>query len=200
MSKTRSSSQDRANETGDLARRVGGLVRRMAVGVTSRTFWQVIGHILPFDPNKKRETHDAEVFQGVGIVARPPDGSKTETIVVFPGGASQPVIVGSRDLKTARAAVGELAADETAIYTSAAIVIIKANGTVEIRTSGGAAVPLATKADLEKLETAIAGAVPLAGDGGATLKAQILTGTPTSLHGVSGAAPWPVGTTVLKAE
>lgn len=184
---TRSSSADKAAATGDLARRAAGMIRRMAVGVTSRTFWQVLGHQLL---DGLRETRSAEVFQGVGIVARPPNGSSTETIVVFPaGGAAQPVIVGARDVATARAAVGELAPDETAIYTSAAVIVIKAGGTVEIRTPGGTAVPLATKADLEALRSAIVGAATVAGDGGAAFKTALLA-----------AWPGPVGTTVLKAE
>lgn len=190
--KTRSSSQERADQTGDLARRVAGIVRRMAVGVTSGTFWQVLGHELL---DRTTETRDAEVFGGVGIVARPPSGTRAEAIVVFPGGASQPMIVGARDLDTARSAVGELAEDETAIYTGKLVIKLRSDETVTICKVGGTPVELATKADLDKLMTAISTAIAAMGGAG---PAPELAALRTALQALL--PLWPVGTSVLKAE
>lgn len=193
MSRTSQTAREHAQEVSNFAREVAGMIRRMVVGVTSTTFWQVLGDELL---DGKIWTKDAEVFQGVGVVARPPEGASVETVVVFPaGGAAQPIVVGARDVATARAAVGELEPDETAIYTSAAIVVIKAGGTVEIRTPGGTAVPLATKDDLDKLMTAISTAITAMGGAG---PAPELAALRTALQALI--PLWPVGTTVLKAE
>lgn len=63
---------------------------------------------------------------------------------------------------------------------------------IEFTTGGqihaGGSAALATKADLDALKSAISGAAVLAGDGGATFKANIM----------SALATWPTGTTTLK--
>ncbi len=133
MSPTRSEGGDHADAIKLATREIAGLIRRMAITLTSSAIWQVAGHVLL---DGKRETRKAENFGGIGIYARPPTGGSPEAIVVFPGGAANAIIVGARDEKTRREvfkAAGDLAAGETAMFTPNAIVVLKADGTVEIR-------------------------------------------------------------------
>jgi phage gp45-like len=169
----------------ELVRHVAGMVRRMIVSLTSETKWQVLGHVLL---DKRRETHDAEPFTGIGFYSRPPTGAQAEAVLVFPGGAAVPVIVGLRDEDTRRKMAGDLKVDETQIHNSKSMVRILADGTVEIRSSGGAAVPLATKADLEELANFIR-----------TMTLPVAGGTAGPLA-VPGVVPTAAGTTKLKAE
>jgi hypothetical protein len=76
--------------------------------------------------------------------------------------------------------------------------ILIVSGEVVIHDGGADKIP--TMADLAKVESAIAGATVVAGDGGASLKATMAAGLPSSLHGEDGSGTWPVGTTVLKAK
>lgn len=130
---------DFAEAVSSVARDAMGRVRRMAVTLTNSAIWQVAGHVLL---DKTRETRKAEVFGGIGIYARPPaTGGTPEAIVVFPGGPEQAIIAATRDEATRRAVfklAGEIADGETAIYSvaTAAVIILKANGTVEIRAAG----------------------------------------------------------------
>lgn len=195
---TRSSSAEKHQNATDRA--TAGLVRRMVATVTRKVAsWQVKGHTLL---DGMPEVRDPESFQGVGFASRPREGASAETIVVFPGAsAEQPIIVAARELGAFKAAFPDgIEADSTAIYTSGAWIVIKANGSIEIRAkaggtvsigAGGIPAELATKADLAQLKAAIAGAAVVAGDGGAAFKVNI--GTALGLA-------WPHGTTVLKAE
>ena len=197
---TRKTADDFQEETSPQTRGDDGKIRRMPISLTQGVLWQITGHQMLDGTD---ETHDAPVFSGIGFASRPPDNGSPEAIVAFVGGPSNPVIIATRDeatRATAFAASGELQAGETAIFNAGAIVLIKADGTIEIRSVGGAAVALATKADVDKIGTAIAGATVIANDGGASLQATILAGLGTSLHGAAGTTPWPVGTTKLKAE
>lgn len=102
------------------------------------------------------ETDDVEVFQGVGHAARPA-GADAEAIAVAVNARDHHVIVATRDGDTLRAvidAVG-LEADETLVYTSRAVVKLLADGTVEIRSTGGTAKELAYKSDAEALNSRI---------------------------------------------
>lgn len=148
MSATRGGPSDHAAEISPKARDMLGRIRRMVVSVTARALWQVVGHKL-FDGTT--ETRDAEVFSGIGFYSRPPSSGKPEAIVVFPGGAGNPIVAATRDEKTRQAIAGELAEGETAVYNASAIVFLRANGTIEIRSAGGTAQALATKADLDAL-------------------------------------------------
>ncbi len=197
MSRTRSGPGEHADAISAAARDVLGRIRRMAVTLTSSAIWQVAGHILL---DGDLETRPAEAFTGFGFYARPPAGGTPEAIVVFPGGAANAVIVGTRDEKTRREVfkvVGKLAAGETAVFNAGSIVILKADGTIEIRSIGGVAAPVATKADLSTLVTALT-----------TATAAIIAGNPTgaaalqALADVLNPAPgaWPVGTTKVKLE
>ena len=127
--------------------------------------------------------------------ARPPAGVKPEAIAVSIAGNKATAIVATRDEATRQAVAGDLAEDETAIFNTQALVVVKADGTVEIRLAGGVASPLATKADLDKLRANFSSWTPVANDGGAALKA-VMTAAGGILHG----SDWPVGTTVLKGQ
>lgn len=148
---SRKTPDDFAHETSPQTRTIAGLVRRFVVTLTRTSLWQILGHRLLDDTD---ETHDAPVFGGIGYHARPPADGSPEAIVVFPGGASNPLIAALRDEKTRAAVfkiVGEMQADESAVFNSSAIVFIKAGGTVEIRSLAGAAVSLAKQSDLQAL-------------------------------------------------
>jgi phage gp45-like len=198
MTATRSGPGDFAAALGEHARRLAGMARRFVVTLSTKAIWQLKGHTLP---NGVIETRQAEVFSGIGFYSRPADGGKPEAFAIFTGdGGGNPVVVATRDEATRAASVGDLAAGETAIYTDKAVVIVKADGSIEARSVGGVAVELATKADLAKLESAILGATVVGGDGGASLRTTMSAGLPTSLHGAGGTTPWPAGTSKFKAE
>lgn len=136
--------------TDTAARRLAGLVRRMAVTVTSATFWQVVGHLLL--DSKTRETLDAEVFSGGGFYWRPKAGANTEAIVAFPGGPENPAIVALRD-EDLRKKMAQLAQDEAAMVNTQAGVYITHDGFVEARQDGGTGVGLAKLSELNDLRT-----------------------------------------------
>lgn len=170
----------------------------MAVRLTSRPLWQVVGHILL---DNSTETRNVEVFTGVGFYARPHDNGRAEAIVIATGGsAGHFVAIATRDEDTRKKVAADLAENETQMHNDVAILRIKADGSIEARTAAGVAVKLPTLADVTKIGTAIAGATIAPGDGGASLKATISAGLPTSLHGAAGTTTWPVGTTKFKAE
>lgn len=187
---TRGGPAELAASVGEAARRAAGMLRRMIVTRTT-AIWQVAGHLLL---DGSRETREAEVFGGVGFAARPASdasGGPVEAIVAFMGeGAANPVIIATRQEGVRRMVAADLAIAETQLHNALTIIRIKANGSVEIRTSGGVAAPLATKADLATLKQAISDAVIVGMDGGASLKSTILAAL----------VAWPVGTVVLKAE
>lgn len=111
------------------------------------------------------------------------------------GGTKTPAIVATRDEATRKAAVGNLAEGETAVYNDKAVIVLKADGTVEIRLVGGVAIPLATKQDLIDLRTKLLSWTPVAMDGGAALKLIL-----TTWLGPGPVYSWPAGTTVLKGQ
>lgn len=187
--------EELARTTNPTLRRIAGALRRMAVTLTARPLWHVVGH-RTLDGSD--ETAVAEVFPGVGFYARPSRAGKPEAIVVHVGGASHPVVIATRDEKT-RAAVASIAEDEAILYSSTAVVHVRADGTVEIRSPDGAAVPLATKADVEALKTHFDGhkhqhAIP----NGTTLT-SVPTRTPTGTV-ILDPAPSPAGASVLRGE
>lgn len=196
--KHRYDAEANAQSISDETRRLFGAIRRLAVRVTKGAIWQVLGHRI----NNVEEFVDGELFSGIGFFSRPRKKSRAEAIVVSIGDSRHSVIIATRDEDLRRLWKSELEAGEdvAAMFSSATIILIKPDGTVEIRSRGGEAQELATKADVAKIETAIAGATITALDGGASLKATILGGLASSLHGASGLEPWPVGTKVLKAE
>lgn len=187
MSATDDTTRETRAATSSAARAALGAIRRMSITLTSAPFWRVVGHLLLDGVSK--EGLDAEAFLGIGFYARPAAGAiNAEAIVVFPGGASNPIIVGCRD-EDARKKHAELAQNETAMFNRGAIVVIKASNTVEIRTAAGVAIPLATKADIDALASFVSSMhLPVVGGGGGT------AGPPT------GSVPSAAGTSVLKAQ
>jgi phage gp45-like len=113
---------------------VAQMIRRLAVKVTTRALWQLLGH--------DDEVEDAvEVFSGVGFYSRPPESGSPEVILVKVGGASShPVIIATRDERTRAAftAIRDMAEDEAAIYNSSARVHVLADGTVVVDDGSGA--------------------------------------------------------------
>lgn len=127
-------------------RSLRAMVRRLAVVATARVLWQLSG-VRNLDGTT--EVLNVEVFPGIGFYARPPSG-RGEVIMVNVGGANAPAVVASRDEQT-RKDVADLDADEAAMFNSVATVHVTAAGTVDVRSAAGAAVPLATKADIDAL-------------------------------------------------
>ncbi len=129
--------------------KVTGSIRRMAIALTARTLWQLVGHRV----GTQTETIQAETFSGIGFYARPPSTGKPEAIVLMVGDASAPVVVAVRDEKTRAAIAGALAEDESAVFNTKAIVHVKADGTIEARSASGVAKSLATKDDIDALKS-----------------------------------------------
>jgi phage gp45-like len=175
-------------------RRLTGAIRRMAVAVTSKVLWQLVGYKV----DAVVETLLAETFPGVGVYARPPAGSKPEAVVVFIAGAKSPAVIATRDEKTRAAMAGGIGEDETMLFNSQACVHIN-GAAVEVRSANGTAVELATKADLVRLADVFRSWTPVALDGGLSLK-TLLTAIVGATMVEKPAATWPVGTSVLKGE
>jgi hypothetical protein len=115
--------------------RAAGAVRRMAITVSgAKAIWQLSGFRMP---DGSTETRQAEVFAGIGFFARPAAGGKPEAIALMINDAKTPIVVAVRDEATRAQVAGELAADETMLFNSQAVVHAKANATVEIRTPTG---------------------------------------------------------------
>ena len=164
--------------------RVAGMVRRMAISLTTKVLWQLVGFRLP---DGSTEVANAEAFTGIGFYARPPRSGDPEAIVVSVGDATAPMIVAVRDEKTRAAIVGVLKVGESAMYTDKALVYVRDDGTIEARSAGGSAQALATKADLTALANFVqAMTLPVSG--------------PTAGPPAPGTVPSPVGTTTFKGE
>jgi hypothetical protein len=143
---TDDTTRDRRDQSSPAAREAAGLVRKMAITLTSGPQWKCRGYtLLDGQPEVRR----MEPFANVGFFARPKDGANAEAIVAFPDGASNPVIVATRD-EDVRKVVAQLNPDETAAFNSTTIILIKGS-TVEIRLAGGVATKLPTLADYEAL-------------------------------------------------
>lgn len=189
MTSTRNGPRELAEAVGAKARELAGKIRRFVVTRTTSALWQVTGHDLA-SIGGEVETREAEVFQGIGFYARPDDDEDTEAIVAFVAGAGNPIAIAVRNEATRRQIAADLLAGETQIHNATVLIRIKANGTVEIRTAAGVAVPLATKADLEALRTYVRSNMTIACPAG--------TSTPGTSD-VTG-PPAVAGTQVLKAQ
>lgn len=187
MTAQRQSPAALAEAVGTKARELAGKIRRMIITRASDALWQVLGHTLLDD---EIETHEAELFGGIGFAARPNATEDVEAIVAFVGdGAASPIIIATRQ-EARRIAVADLAEAETQIHNSAiganaTLIRIKANGTVEIRTAGGVAERLPTMADIAALRATfnshthsyLPGPDPAALTAPPTLPAAVATGT-----------------------
>lgn len=174
---------DLKNEQNAAARFARSLLRRMTVSLHKGRLWQVVGHII----GSETETSDCEPFQGIGFAARPDSSERAEAIVAQLGDSRHVVIVATRNEDARRIWDALILANTASMFNNLVIVRCTEDGTVEAHSEGGTAVPLATKADLDALRSAISGAVIVPNDGGAALKTAMLTWTP-------------VGTSVLKGE
>lgn len=132
---------DYKREQGPDARTNASRIRRMLLGVTSRVFWQLVGYK---SHETKQPTTDAENFSGIGFYARPRSSDRAEAILASVADARHSVIVATRN-EDVRKVMADLDEDETAIFTSSAIVIINADGTVEVRSQLGVAQSLANE-------------------------------------------------------
>lgn len=184
------SAKDFKEEQGPVARFNASRLRRMAVSVTSRVFWQLLG---PKSHESKQPTTEAENFSGIGFYARPLTTDKAEAVLASIGDARHSIIIATRN-EDVRKQIANLEPNETAIFTSLSTVVIKADGTVEIRTKDGTAQSLATKADLQAVVDALDGHthkyIPY--PGGVAGTPIVTTDNPS--------VPDPDGTTVLLGE
>lgn len=179
--------------------RARNAIRRFVVKLTDAAIWQLAGVRTP----DGIETRRAEVFGGIGIAARPPAGNESEAIGVMVGDANTPVVIAIRDEKTRAAVAGALGVDETMLFNTTALMLIKSDGTIEARSVGGAAVALATKADVQALRDYVRNQFSTAtGHIHATPSGPTTTITTVNAAGSAPthAPPSPSGTTVLKGE
>lgn len=170
-------------------RAMAGMVRLMPIKLTVGQAWRVEGHLLL--DSRTREVHDAPVFMGVGFASRPAPNANAEAVVVFPGGSSNPVIIATRDEDARKLINSQVDQDAAAVFNRSTIILVKPNGTVEIRAIGGTATKLPTLADYEALRSAF----------NAHVHATAGTGPPVPPTPAAGipVAP-PAGTAVLKAQ
>ena len=100
-----------------VARKFGGLIRRMLVKASEGGLWEVAGHRTEEQGQESDES--VPVFQGIGFASRPDNDETAEVIVGHVGGAtSHPAIVALRDegMRTAQAAVRDLEPGETVVF------------------------------------------------------------------------------------
>lgn len=162
-------------------------IRKLTVQLTTRGLWNVLG----LDDGDADQ--DVPVYSGIGFYARPPADTESEVIVAKIGGGSQkPAIIASRDEDTRKAVTeaAELAEDETIAFNSKCVLYLKADGTIEARTTGGTAVALALKSDVDTIQGELDGHSHTYIPG--TLAVQLTTLNPSVTA--------PVGTTKLKGE
>jgi phage gp45-like len=125
----------------------------------------------------------SEWWQHVGFASRPrapqPGAGAAQAVVIKR--SDHDAVIASRDSRSA-AVYHSLADGETAIFASEgdAIIILRANGTIEVtggtvKIGDSAAAALAKAAAISDLQTAINGWVPVPNDGGAALKAALVT-------------------------
>jgi phage gp45-like len=190
-------SEDFARETGEVLRLMRGMNRKVAITLTDGAKWQVVGQR---GGQGGDETLRVEAFTGIGFYSRPPASGNPEAIATAIGGAKTLALVAQRDEATRQAVVGDLAEGETAVYNDKALIVVKADGTVEIRLAGGVALPLATKQDLQILRSAINTAVISVGAGGAATINTACDVAVAALVPPPTPPTWPIGTTQLKAQ
>lgn len=128
-------SRDFAQDTDPVTLQLRGMVRRMAITLTTKALWQLAGYLLP---DGTQETLTAEPFVGIGIYARPPSSTQPQAIVVMVGGAKAPAIIAVRDEATRAAVAGAIAQDETMLFNSTTCAHVTADGHVDLRAAAGA--------------------------------------------------------------
>lgn len=175
--------------TGQAAVAIDNLLRHMLVRAARGAVWALTG-LVDGDGNEEVEPA-VPVYGQLGVWALPPSSGAPEVIVAHLGGKSgNPVVVAARDEATRRAleeALGGLAPGETAVFGAGGVVLLRADGTVEIRSWTGTAKRLVTEDDLAAHRSWVAAHIhadPVSG----------FTGAPTV------APPVPAYTSVLKGE
>ena len=144
-------------------RKVAGAVRRMVVTLAERGRWQLRGY-----RTLAELVPDVEVFQALGLWARPPTpatpaAATVEAIVLNLHDSDAPVVVALRDERTRKAVAAAIAADTTILHNSVVGAYLTAAGLLELRGHAGIAVALARLLDLSSLKTIIA-AIPVNAD------------------------------------
>ena len=168
-------------------------LRRAQADVVARAVLQLVddsGSLQVVQVAVPETRPDAEHFQPYGFFSVPLAGA--EGVALFPGGdRGHPLVIVMSDRRYRP--TGQEPGTAGIHNQTGARVVVLPDDTVEARSESGTAAALATKADLDALKSAITGWTPVAGDGGAALKAALL-----ALF--SGPPSWPAGTSVLKAE
>lgn len=152
----RRDARDHAEATDPLLTTLRGMVRRMAISLTAKALWQLVGFR---QADGSSETRSAETFSGIGFYARPPGDGKPEAIVLMVGDSKNPVIVGTRDEKTRAASAGGLDEDEAMVFNSQAVVYVKSDGTVEVRRTAGLVEPTIKGTTYRTAETTLIAAI-----------------------------------------
>src|SRR5262249_56796244 len=113
------------------------MIRRFAITLTESARWQLLGQ--QGGTGGDEVLADIEAFTGIGFYSRPPSsGGKPEAIGVGVGGTRTTVIIAARDEETRQAVAGAIEANETAVFNSQAMLLVKANGTIEVGSGPGA--------------------------------------------------------------
>lgn len=160
----------------------------IARGVVTLVNAAVKMQILQVGIQDREPVDDAEHFQPYGFKSIPRVGA--ESVVLFIGGdRGVPVAVVTDDRRT-RPVAGWTEGESGLYNDSGAVVHLKEDGTIEAR-SGGVAIPLATKADLDAHRAWVDAHTHTITSG----SSAGLTTAPATLP-----SPTPVGTTKFKAE
>lgn len=184
-----------------LERFVRGMIRRVAITLTTGVKWQILGSR---GQSGGDETYNYEPFTGIGFYSTPPASGKPEAIVAAYGSVKTAAIVATRDEATRQQGAGDLAQGETCVYNDKARIIVKADGTVEIRLHGGVAVSLALKSDVQSIRDYVNN--QFCALGGHTHVVSGAATTTIAAVAAAGANPPttvpanPTGTTQLKAQ
>jgi hypothetical protein len=109
--------------------RITGMIRRTAISLTSKVLWQLAGFRLP---DGSVEVTNAEAFTGIGFYARPSRSGAPEAIAVSVVDATTPMIIAVRDEQTRGKVAGGIDEDETAVFNSRAMMLLKRDGTIEV--------------------------------------------------------------------
>ena len=145
---------DLAAQGWPLVRFVRGMIRRVSVTLTTGVLWQVRGYKKGANAQGGDETFNQEPFTGIGFYSTPPSSGTPQGIVAAYGSTKTSAIIALRDEATRKIGAGDLAQGETCVYNDKARIIVKADGTVEIRLHGGVAVPLLTLAEGQAIVSA----------------------------------------------